>query len=124
VHSQLVIQIQPNLAAWLRAYPLTQCPIVVGNFQKRRKLFRNRFNLSHDVWRHTFISMFVAKFRSVGEAAIQAGNSESIIKSHYLDVKTSQEAEEFFGIMPKRTAAPLASVALHPASRAALRKAS
>jgi len=27
--------------------------------------------------RHTFISMFVAKFRSIGEAAIQAGNSEA-----------------------------------------------
>ena len=118
------IQIQPNLAAWLRAYPLTQCPIVVGNFQKRRKLFRNRFNLSHDVLRHTFISMFVAKFRSVGEAAIQAGNSESIIKSHYLDVKSAEEAEEFFGILPKRSAQPLASITLHPASRAALRKAS
>ena len=72
------IAIQPNLAAWLRAYPLTKFPIVVGNFKKRREKFRDRFNLSHDVLRHTFISMFVAKFRSIGEAAIQAGNSESI----------------------------------------------
>jgi hypothetical protein len=30
--------------------------------------------------RHTFISMFVAKFRSIGEAAIKAGNSEAIIR--------------------------------------------
>jgi hypothetical protein len=52
--------------------------------------------------RHTFISMFVGKFRSMGEAALQAGNSESIIRKHYLDLKTVAEAEQFFGILPKR----------------------
>jgi len=98
------ITIQPNLAAWLHAYPLKKFPIVVGNFKKRREKFRDRFNLSHDVLRHTFISMFVGKFRSIGEAAIQAGNSESIIRKHYLDLKSPTEAEEFFGIMPKYAA--------------------
>ena len=56
--------------------------------------------------------MFVAKFRSIGEAAIQAGNSESIIRRHYLDLKTTKEAEDFFGILPKHakiSAAPAAS---------------
>jgi integrase len=98
------ITIQPNLAAWLRAYPLKKFPIVVGDFQKRRRKFRDKFNLTHDVLRHTFISMFVAKFRSFGEAALQAGNSESIIRKHYLDLKTSEEAENFFAIMPKKAA--------------------
>jgi len=95
------ITIQPNLAAWLRAYPLKKFPIVVGNFQKRRAKFVAQLHLTHDVLRHTFISMFVAKFRSVGEAAIQAGNSESIIRKHYLDLKNAAEAEAFFGILPK-----------------------
>jgi integrase len=96
------VTIQPNLAAWLRAYPLTKFPIVVGNFKKRREKFRDQFHLTHDVLRHTFISMFVAKFRSIGEAAIQAGNSESIIRRHYLDLKSIADADEFFGIMPQR----------------------
>lgn len=95
------VMIQPNLAAWLRAYPLTKFPIVVGNFQKRRAKFRDRFHLTHDVLRHTFISMFVAKFRSIGEAAIQAGNSESIIRRHYLNLKSAKDAEAFFSILPK-----------------------
>jgi integrase len=99
------VTIQPNLAAWLRAYPLDKFPIVVGNFQKRRKKFAKEFGLTHDVLRHTFISMFVAKFRSIGEASIQAGNSESIIRKHYLDLKTTTEADAFFGILPKYTAA-------------------
>ena len=98
------VMIQPNLAAWLRAYPLEKFPIILGNFKKRRDRFAKKFNLTHDVLRHTFISMFVAKFRSIGEAAIQAGNSESIIRKHYLDLKDSAEAEQFFGIMPKHAA--------------------
>lgn len=105
------ITIQPNLAAWLRAYPLTKFPIVIGNFKKRREKFRDRFNLSHDVLRHTFISMFVAKFRSIGEAAIQAGNSESIIRRHYLDLKSTEEGAAFFDIMPKHAAPAIALAA-------------
>jgi hypothetical protein len=46
--------------------------------------------------------MFVGKFRSMGEAALQAGNSESIIRKHYLDLKSAAEADEFFGILPKQ----------------------
>lgn len=113
------ITIQPNLAAWLRAYPLTKFPIVIGNFKKRREKFRDRFNLSHDVLRHTFISMFVAKFRSIGEAAIQAGNSESIIRRHYLDLKSTEEGAAFFDIMPKHAAAAATSDAPSPTALAA-----
>lgn len=99
------IVIQPNLAAWLRAYPLKKFPIIPGNFKKRRQKFAKQLGLTHDVLRHTFISMFVAKFRSIGEAAIQAGNSESIIRKHYLDLKSPEEGAAFFGIMPKHAAA-------------------
>lgn len=106
------IVIQPNLAAWLRAYPLKKFPIIPGNFKKRRQKFAKQLGLTHDVLRHTFISMFVAKFRSIGEAAIQAGNSESIIRKHYLDLKSPAEGAAFFDIMPKHAAtlpAPRAS---------------
>jgi len=75
------VTIQPNLAAWLRAYPLTEFPIIPANLQHVREKVVEKFNLTHDVCRHSFISFFVAKHRSIGEAAIQAGNSESIIRS-------------------------------------------
>ena len=102
------VTIQPNLAAWLRAYPLEKFPIILGNFKKRRQRFAKKFGLTHDVLRHTFISMFVAKFRSIGEAAIQAGNSEAIIRKHYLDLKSATEAEAFWSIKPKHAAASAA----------------
>jgi hypothetical protein len=63
--------------------------------------------------------MFVAKFRSIGEAAIQAGNSEGIIRKHYLDLKTTTEAENFFGILP-RHADHSAKSSVFPALRIAV----
>lgn len=106
------VTIHPNLAAWLMAYPLEKFPIIPANLQHARAAIAKEFALSHDIMRHTFISMHVAKFRSMGEAALQAGNSESIIRKHYLDLKTVAEAERFFGIMPASvpidSAAPLA----------------
>jgi integrase len=94
------VTIQPNLAAWLTAYPLGQFPLVLPGLKRERAVIAKAFGLSHDIMRHTFISMHVAKFRSMGEAALQAGNSESIIRKHYLDLKTPAEAEAFFSIMP------------------------
>jgi len=112
VREPRTVKIHPNLAAWLRAYPLEKFLIVPANLQHLREKAVEKFSLSHDVMRHTFISMFVAKFRSIGEAAIQAGNSEVIIRKHYLDTKTQKEAEAFFGIRPKRAGGASAT---HPA---------
>ena len=103
------VAIQPNLAAWLQAYPLKKFPIIPANLQHIREKVAKKFPLSHDIMRHTFISMFVAKFRSIGEASLQAGNSESIIRKHYLDLKTTEEAELFFGILPTHASAPAAA---------------
>lgn len=69
------VTIQPNLADWLSAYPLERFPIIFPHLRKYRANIADKFGLSHDIMRHTFISMFVAKFRSMGEAALQAGNS-------------------------------------------------
>ena len=103
------VAIQPNMRAWLERYPLERFPIIPPNLQHTRAAVAKRFDLSQDVMRHTFISMHVAKFRSMGEAALQAGNSETIIRKHYLDLKSAAEAEQFFGILPQR-AAPAAVV--------------
>ncbi|MCS6242680.1 MAG: site-specific integrase [Opitutus sp.] len=94
------VTISPNLAAWLTAYPISRFPIIPKNLQHQRARIAEKFGLSHDIMRHTFISMHVAKYRSMGEAALQAGNSESIIRKHYLDLKTPAEAEQFFAILP------------------------
>lgn len=55
-----------------------------------RRQIAKRFALSNDVMRHTFISMFVAKYRSMGEVALQAGNSESIIRKADAEGRTQR----------------------------------
>jgi hypothetical protein len=45
--------------------------------------------------------MYVGKFRSIADAALQAGNSEEIIRRHYLDLKSQAEAARFFAIVPR-----------------------
>lgn len=101
VRMKRLITIQPNLAAWLRAYPLQRYAMVPALMDKRHRFVFRKFELSHDILRHTYISIFVGKFRSIAEAALQAGNSEEIIRRHYLDLKSVVEAERFFGISPK-----------------------
>ena len=62
VKMKRIVTIQPNLAAWLHAYPLESFPIIIPNLQKYRAKLAKRFGLSHDILRHTFISMFVGNF--------------------------------------------------------------
>ena len=50
----------------------------------------------------------------MGEAALQAGNSESIIRRHYLDLKSAEEAEQFFGIVPRHASAAIATFTVLP----------
>jgi len=95
------ITIQPNLAAWLQRYPIAHHPLIVRNMMDHVGTIRKRFGLTHDVLRHTFISMHVAKFKSLGAVALEAGNSESIIKKHYYNLVTGADAERFWAIAPK-----------------------
>ena len=64
------IKIQPNLADWLTRYPIGEWPMA---FDRHLKHIRRKFELGHDVLRHTFISQHVAAFGSIEQAALQAG---------------------------------------------------
>jgi integrase len=95
------IKIQPNLRLWLEKYPLDRFPILAKKrFKEMITDIRKQFDLGHDVMRHTFCSMTVGAFRSVGDAALQAGNSETVIRQSYLDVKSVEEADQFWQITP------------------------
>ena len=101
------IKIQPNLKHWLKKYPIPEDGAVPSSNPDRiLRDIRQRFDLSHDVLRHTYCSMTVGAFRSVGDAALQAGNSEAIIRQNYLDLKTEAEADAFWRIMPEGMGLP------------------
>ena len=117
VRMKRAVTIRPKLAAWLRAYPLDRFPSIPANLQHTRAAVAEKFTLSHDIMRHTFISMHVAKYRSMGDV-LQAGNSESIIRKHYLDLKTPAEAEAFFNIVPTSVAPAINAAPAPPATNA------
>ncbi|MGB0581571.1 MAG: tyrosine-type recombinase/integrase, partial [Limisphaerales bacterium] len=50
--------------------------------------------------RHSFISYRVASIQNVPQVAIEAGNSVEQIHGTYREVRTQEEAEEYFSILP------------------------
>jgi hypothetical protein len=95
------IVIQPCLHAWLTRYPIDRYPIIPSSASNLLAEVRKKFSIGHDCLRHTFVSMHVARFRSMGDTALQAGNSEAIIKRHYLNLVTPEEADAFWRIVPQ-----------------------
>jgi hypothetical protein len=97
------IKIRPNLREWLEAYPWDKFPIAPRHFKKLVTEARKSCDLTgkDDILRHTFISMHVARFKSLGEAALEGGNSEAVIRKHYLNLFTEADAEVFWNITPQ-----------------------
>ncbi len=91
------IAIRPNLRSWLE---FSNPVILPSNYDRDLKDLRRAFGLSHDILRHSFISYHVAAFRSIGDAAIEAGNSEAVTKRHYLNLATQAEGKAFWEISP------------------------
>ena len=90
------VKMEPNLIAWLKHYP-AQLPPNIGD---KLGVLRKKFKMGKDVTRHTYVSMHAAAFESIGGTAQQAGNSESMIKRHYLNTVTPEEAAKFWQIVP------------------------
>jgi len=98
------ISIRPNLLRWLKRFP---SEILPANSDRELKTIRKEFELSHDVLRHTFISMHVGAFNSFADAAIESGNSEKIIRDHYFNTSVKSEARAFWKIYPSNRGTPL-----------------
>lgn len=92
------VTIQPNLAAWLTA---VAGEIIPTNSDREVKAIRKKFGLTHDMLRHTFISMHIAAFKSFAGTAIESGSSEQIIRDHYFNVSSWNQAEAFWQIRPE-----------------------
>lgn len=97
------IVIRPALRAWLEE--TADRPILPKNFDRLVGEFRAKHGLNdaegRDVTRHTFGSYHVAAFRSVGDAALEMGNSEQVIVAHYLRTATEEQGRAFWRICPK-----------------------
>ena len=91
-----IVDICDSLAAWLAL----DGQILPPNAARHVKAFRADQKLSADVCRHTFCTAHVTTHGSLAATALQAGNSEAIIKKHYYQHMTTDEATPFWRIVP------------------------
>jgi hypothetical protein len=60
------------------------------------------FQITHDALRHTGITAIYMELRNFAETAIETGNTEVIIRRHYLGNWTKQQANAFWQIRPNK----------------------
>ena len=96
-HQYRQTTIRPALHQWLTRFDGDIWPT---NADRMVKHIRAKFDLAHDVLRHSFFSYVVAAEKSVERAALEGGNTESILRRHYLNLANTDEAEDFWRIMP------------------------
>lgn len=98
-----LIPIQPNVRAWLEAYPppegklvMFKTPVFVRKLAKKLKV-----PWHHDIMRHSAISYSVAATGNVDLVALWSGNSRDVIYESYLNQVTPAEGALYASIMPK-----------------------
>ena len=101
--SRRVIPITDTLAAWLE--PLERKGLVVPTVKSDHRADSAlaaslKIEWPRNVLRHSFISYRIAMVKSADQVAMEAGNSPSIIFSHYRELTTEEQANKWFGILP------------------------
>ena len=104
---QRLIEMHPNLMAWLRPHAkvngpvceLTQSANALVLAKQRAGLPSARGELTNAL-RSSFISYRLAETNDIGLVAREAGNSPNIIREHYLELVTKAEGKRWFDIWP------------------------
>jgi integrase len=102
--SRRLVPITDNLAAWLQPLPRRGRVIMSGELIKEATGLARALKIEwpRNVLRHSFISYRIATVKSADQVALEAGNSPSIIFKHYRELVTEEQADEWFGILPKK----------------------
>ncbi|MEI6194338.1 MAG: hypothetical protein WCS42_08410 [Verrucomicrobiota bacterium] len=99
-----LVDIQPNLAAWLAiggALPVRGSQSNIWRDFTAALLKATAVPWHHNVTRHSFVSYHLAKFQNAGKTALLAGHTEAMLFAHYREIVTQPAAAEFFNILPK-----------------------
>jgi len=81
-----IVQIPPNLAAWLKKYPFRGLPGGWNYKMKRLKAATNARSWVQDILRHTSISYQAERDKNEGLTAFNNGTSKQMMDSHYRNV--------------------------------------
>ncbi|MEY3898115.1 MAG: hypothetical protein RLZZ214_3636 [Verrucomicrobiota bacterium] len=101
--SRRVVPITDNLAAWQALLERKGKVVSAENLYVDMTALTRALKIKwpRNVLRHSFISYRIATVKSADQVALEAGNSPSIIFKHYRELTTENEAEKWFGILPK-----------------------
>ncbi len=101
--SRRIIPITDNLRAWIEPLPRKGKVVKHSLLHREVTALARALNMEwpRNVLRHSFISYRIAKVKSADQVALEAGNSPSIIFKHYRELTTEEQADEWFGIVPK-----------------------
>jgi integrase len=95
------ITIRPNLADWLKRYPLDKYPPIFRNYRKILPPARKTLSLAHDVLRHSFCTYVLEQTGSLDRTAAESGNSVAMIRAHYRGRLVDRTwLEKFWAIKP------------------------
>lgn len=103
--SHRVVQILPNLRAWLLAFRSRTGKVQPANYQNRWDALRRQAGLfehwPHDGLRHSFGTWHFAKYQDLGKTAAQMGHSNpAITRKHYVVREDPSRADEYWDIRP------------------------
>ena len=101
--SRRVVPITDNLAAWLELLERKGRVVRGAHFHVDVTALARALKIEwpRNVLRHSFISYRIATVKSADQVALEAGNSPSIIFKHYRELTTEDQADKWFGILPK-----------------------
>ena len=103
-----LVPISPNLADWLALAGKTKGRLWPWSKAYLFEAIPNATRAAEVQWkrnalRHSFISYRLAQTQNKHQVAEEAGNSPRMIDSHYRELVTPKEAQEWFNVFPFRT---------------------
>jgi site-specific recombinase XerD len=124
-----LVPISDQLAAWLAPWASAHGPVCPPQRLNATtgRVVKDRYDREidrlkvasgvawkNDALRHSFCSYWLSLHHDIHELSRLVGNSPAIIKKHYEDAKYSEEAAQWFGILPDRPGNVLQIPATHP----------
>lgn len=100
-----IVDIQPNLAAWLRTVARSRGRVLTRPIGDLRVVARRILGLDawpHDIMRHTFVSYHFAEFQSEAATKKQVGHRDDgrIFYNHYMVPVSRADARRFWATVP------------------------
>ena len=101
--SRRIIPISDNLRAWIEPLPRKGKVVRTTLLHRETTALARALKLEwpRNVLRHSYISYRIATVKSADQVALEAGNSPSVIFKNYRELATEDQADQWFGILPK-----------------------